>query len=218
MEKSESEVLKGKELTPYGIIFPEGVWIWEAMRLLVQKEVDQGRPAPTKQEAAQRLIYSLLNTLELKLFTIDGFDGEELPVERSYLRSSRAIPDFLRGFVPYDGDYSGARSNGRFIYIDRSQYKNFLADKSIGEKADGSSDPLKKPTYVPPYMQFMQKAVKELDLSADKRMNKSEIIHWLESNWPSDLGGRSKSLIEYMATILRQPEHKKGGNTAWGSD
>ena len=67
-------------------------------------------------------------------------------------------------------------------------------------------------------MQFMQKAVKELDLSADKRMNKSEIIHWLESNWPSDLGGRSKSLIEYMATILRQPEHKKGGNTAWGSD
>ena len=72
--------------------------------------------------------------------------------------------------------------------------------------------------YVPAYIDFMLRAVSALNLSPDRRTNKKAISDWLTKNWPSDLEGKSDRLIEYMATLLRRPEDKKGGNTSWKSD
>lgn len=37
---------------------------------------------------------------------------------------------------------------------------------------------------------------------------------WLKKNWPADLEGKSDRMIKSMATLLRRPQDKKGGNTA----
>lgn len=69
--------------------------------------------------------------------------------------------------------------------------------------------------YIPPYIKFLLGAASALNLSANNRVNKEEIVHWLDENWPVELEGKSDRLINSMATILRRPQDKKGGNTSW---
>jgi hypothetical protein len=64
-------------------------------------------------------------------------------------------------------------------------------------------------------MEFMLKAVTALGLSQEQRTGKSVIVDWLKENWPKDLDGKSDRMVDTMATMLRSPEHKKGGNTSW---
>ena len=61
----------------------------------------------------------------------------------------------------------------------------------------------------------MLKAVSELNASPNERINKKEIKKWLSDNWPKNLDGKSDNLIDSMATLIRRPEDKKGGNTQW---
>jgi hypothetical protein len=70
--------------------------------------------------------------------------------------------------------------------------------------------------YIPPYIEFLLGAIPSLNLSANNRVNKDEVVNWLAENWPDGLEGKSDRLINSMATLLRRPEDKKGGNTSWG--
>jgi hypothetical protein len=69
--------------------------------------------------------------------------------------------------------------------------------------------------YTPAYLEFMLHAAKELNLSPDKRATMSHITKWLNDNWPPNLPGKSENLIGSMATLLRRPKDKLGGNTKW---
>jgi len=73
-----------------------------------------------------------------------------------------------------------------------------------------SADPESLP-YLSPFMLYMMRASRELGLSAEKRLPKKEIVFWLRSNWPPELGNCSRYLIEAMATLLRRPEDMRGG-------
>lgn len=72
--------------------------------------------------------------------------------------------------------------------------------------------------YVPVYLELMFKAAKALNLSADKRANMDDIVGWLNENWPSGLEGKSDRMMKSMATLLRRPQDKKGGNTRWSKE
>jgi hypothetical protein len=68
------------------------------------------------------------------------------------------------------------------------------------------------PPYVPPYLEFMLRASRELGLEPDQRTSKNDIIHGLKRTWPEHLGKPTKAKLEAMATFLRRPEHETGGN------
>jgi hypothetical protein len=217
---SSIETPQLKKINPEGITCPEGMWVKEAALRLAQKEMGDQWRQQSAENISQNLIHFLILTPVLDAFSINSFSGEKLPIDRGYLRSKQAIRHFINGFEPFRSDFHVSKTDGYFIFVDREQFVNYLDDKPIVEpprnEQAANADPPYVSSYIPPYIQFMLTAVSELNLSAEKRINKSEIIYWLESNWPSDLDGKSKSLIEYMATILRKPEQKKGGNTSWG--
>lgn len=61
------------------------------------------------------------------------------------------------------------------------------------------------------YLEFIQQATSELGMSPDKVMPKKNITDWLKNNWPPELGECSERIVETMATIMREPEDRKGG-------
>jgi hypothetical protein len=66
--------------------------------------------------------------------------------------------------------------------------------------------------YVPPYVEFMLRAARELDMKPDSRMPKDQIEEWIRLHWPDDLGKFSASKCQYIATFLREPADEKGGH------
>lgn len=215
MENSDTKKLHGEELVPTGITCPEGIWIREAMRLLANKDIDQGLPAPTKLEMVHRIISILITTPQLGLFTVNSLDGEILPVDRSYLRGRRAMDNFFSGYQPFNNDYSSSGYHGQYIYVDKIQFRDFLEDKPVQGDNCVSQESSVNLDYIPPYVKLMLDAVLALELTSEKRIYKETIVRWLKDNWPDDLDGKSDRMIQSMATMLRSPEHKKGGNTPW---
>lgn len=215
MDKSDSTTSSEKEITPYGVVIPEAIWIWEAMRLFAQKESERGQPVSGKDVIAQHLIYYKLSTPGFSIFTIDGLDGEKLPIGDGFFRSGKAIECFLRGNIPYGNEGFSRGRSGRYLYVDRNQFNDFLEGKPVEEEPSTKVEQRVNTQYFPPYIQFMIQAVNALELTPEKRTSKSVIIDWLRQNWPADLEGKSDRMIESMATMLRRPEDKKGGNTPW---
>tara|TARA_R100000005_G_scaffold96726_1_gene86831 strand:- start:17231 stop:17896 length:666 start_codon:yes stop_codon:yes gene_type:complete len=215
LEDKTSEALKIKRFDPAGITCPEGMWVKEAAVRLVHKEHgEQWRQQPAE-EAIQNLIQVLILTPELEVFSIDSHKGTKSPVNRDFLRSRSAVDYFKKGFKPFIDDFYVSDTDGYFFYLDRKQFENFLAGKPIVNPSEIQISDNVSPSYIPPYMQFMLEAVTALGLSQEKRTGKSVIVDWLRDNWPADLDGKSERMIESMATMLRSPEHKKGGNTSW---
>lgn len=68
------------------------------------------------------------------------------------------------------------------------------------------------PDYLPPYLAFMIRATRELELTEENIPVKKVIEHWLKENWPTELGQPTQNLVGSLATALRPPEAQKGGN------
>ena len=72
------------------------------------------------------------------------------------------------------------------------------------------------PPFLSPYIHFMIRASRELEIHPDNMPIKDNVKEWLIANWPSEFGAldpnRRNDEIEKMATFLRRPEDKKGGN------
>lgn len=213
--KPVSKVPKREEFKPTGITCPEGIWVREASILYLQKENPEGWRQSTTSDAAQSLVHLLLVTPDLEIFSINSYSGDKAPVDRDYLRSRSALQDFLMGFKPFANDFQVSETDGRYYFLNRAQFKNYLKDEPIGASHEALDDQGSLSTYIPPYMQFMLDAVRGLELSPDKRINKEIIINWLNDNWPAELEGKSARLVQTMATFLRRPKDKKGGNTPW---
>ncbi len=213
-EKLPSETKKRKELEPKGITCPEGIWSIQAMILFSDKEKGEDSQSRKMGEISQSFIHFLITAPALEVFTINSYSGEKQPIDRDYLRSKRAINDFIRGLIPF-GDFRANEGDGEYIFVNKDQFENFLADEPLAEDHEPDEAAEAPISYTPAYVKLMLKAVKALNLSPDKRANMDEITDWLDKNWPSDLEGKSQNLIKYMATLLRRPEDKRGGNTAW---
>jgi len=70
--------------------------------------------------------------------------------------------------------------------------------------------PASIPDYVPPFIDLMLRAVRELGITHANQPVKKVIEAWLEDNAPE--GGLSGRDIQAMATFIRLPEKKKGGS------
>jgi hypothetical protein len=215
LDEETSEAPKRKELVPKGITCPEGIWSREAIvRFAIKTKPDEFRKLSIN-DAAQSLMQYLLTTPELEVFTVNSFKGEKRQVKRDFLRGRSAIAYFVKGFKPFSNDFHVSKEDGEFYFLNRAQFENFLVDKPIVNPSAIAQPANATPSYIPPYIQFMLQATNALELSLEKRTGKSVIVYWLKDNWPEDLDGKSDRLIDSMATLLRSPEHKKGGNTSW---
>lgn len=199
-------------LTPKGITCPEGIWIKEAIVLLAEKQGGEGWVDQKIEGASQNLAHLLIVTPAIEVFSIDSFNGLKKPIARDYLRSRTAIKNFDRGFIPFSSDFHVSKTDGDFIFVNLRQFENFLNDEPV-KTASNHDDAL--PQYIPEYLEFMLLGVKTLDLSPGNRANLDDIVEWMDTNWPSTMEGKSKHLIKYMATLMRRPQDKKGGNTAY---
>jgi hypothetical protein len=216
-QKQEIAPSNREPFVPDIVTCPEGIWAIEALCLLEEKKSGNLVNKRKMGEIAQAFAEFLLLNPELEVFTISSYSGRKEKLDRDYLRSKGILTDLLRGFTPSSG-YYGRTENGDYIFVNKNQFENFLADRPfnglpVEEKKTIQARPSSK--YTPPYLAFMLQAVEALKLTPDKRENKEAVIDWLTKNWPADLEGKSSRMIESMATLLRRPEDKKGGNTPW---
>lgn len=209
------------EIKPEKVVCPEGVWIFNTIFSIGQKVYKQQFNDAKGEEIARTVIEHILKTPGLNLFTISSFDGSKAWLNKDKLRSQNGPFYILQGCIPYSkgSRYGQSKIEGQYIFIDRLQYDKFIVGEALIEKpAQQNLEPAHpKPDfeYIPPYLSFMIQATKDLQLSANSRTSKEMIVEWLNKNWPQKLDGKSNRLIESMATLLRRPEDKKGGNTPW---
>jgi hypothetical protein len=75
-----------------------------------------------------------------------------------------------------------------------------------------SSNEISDLAYIPPFLNFMLKTVSALHIDGSERIPLDDIKHWIEENWNDELGKPSGNIISQMATLIRRPEDRKGGN------
>ncbi len=213
MDRNSLEYPRKTKLQQTQVICPDGLWVPQAAIELVQKEQPEKWGKQTQFDAARRLINLLLTTPELEAFSINSYFGSKKPIEQDYLRSKNSIPDFVKGYSRRESEYD--RTASAYFFVNKSQFEDFLADRPIVDTPEIQELDDILPSYIPPYMQFMLEASAVLELSSEKRTDKKVIVNWLEQNWPDGLGEKSGRMIDLMATFLRRPEDKKGGNTPW---
>jgi hypothetical protein len=75
------------------------------------------------------------------------------------------------------------------------------------------NEPLNQlPSFIPAFIAYMLRGVRELGISEGSRRPKDQIEHWLRQNWPEEeWGPPSQKIIETMATLMRPPEDRRGG-------
>lgn len=204
-----------RNLKPIGITCPEGVYSKAAIKLFGYKKFGAFARQKRIDDVLPDFIELLITTPELEIFTIGSYDGKRAEINRDYLRSNSAYKELVKGFIPYMYN-SPSDTHGNYIFINKAQFESILDDKPIVVNSkDDIPDTASSHKYTPPYIEFMLKASKDLNLSHDKKANLEDIISWLNDNWPANLDGKSDVLIKYMATLLRRPEDKKGGNSSW---
>ncbi len=167
-------------------------------------------------DTIEDLLYLLITQPSIEVFSISSFDGAKKAIKRDYLRSRRAAHNFSIGFIPFSDGFRTSKEDGNFIFINKTQFEDIMSDRQIVSHSVNSVDKnMLSDKYIPPYIEFILQASDALEMSSEKRLNINIIKHWLRDNWPSELDGKSDRSIQSMATLLRRPEDKKGGNTSW---
>ena len=69
-----------------------------------------------------------------------------------------------------------------------------------------------------PYVRLLLAATNAGMFKGNNRVEKKVIEHWLQQNWPPELGQSSPTKIATLATYLRRPEDEKGGLRGKGPD
>lgn len=212
----ENLSIMSDELKPKNICCPEGIWSFGAARMLAYKEHGEHRDKQIAFDLSRRLIEILLTNPDIEVFTIDSFSGNKQPLKKDFLRSGKAAKHLTLGVIPYVDDVRyDEQKDGKFIFINRTHFQNFIIGNPILENTVPNQAKPLSISYIPPYIEFMLRAVAELKLTANQRVNKDLIKEWVDKNWPAELDGKSDRLMESMVTLLRRPEDKKGGNTSW---
>ncbi len=68
-----------------------------------------------------------------------------------------------------------------------------------------------RPEHTQPYLAFMIRAAREMNMEPGTRIPKKNIEDWLRGNWPDQLGESTERKIKLMATFLRYPADEQGG-------
>lgn len=163
-----------------------------------------------------------LNQGKVNAFNIET-DGSKNDISQNTWLSSDAI-QILNSGKTCNKEEGAFRANENYVYLDKIQFMDVL-QKEITEYPKDKinlspekivcTDQIIEDFYIPEYLKLMLAGVQALGLSQDKRADIDTIKDWLNENWPNNLEGKSDRLIKYMATLMRRPEDKKGGNQPW---
>jgi hypothetical protein len=69
-----------------------------------------------------------------------------------------------------------------------------------------------------PYIRLLLAATNAGLFKGNARVEKKVIEHWLQQNWPPELGNSTPTKVSTLATYLRRPEDEKGGLRGKGPD
>jgi hypothetical protein len=210
LQKEVTECPKDKiNLSPEKIVCTDGVWTVEAVLRYSQK--NRTGENLKMSEVTKNFIRFLLETPEIYVFVINSFDGKKHPFDRNLLSSKNAVKYILHGIIPIN--HYSKDDDGDYIFIDKQQFEDYMADLPITPYQE--TPQIIEDFYIPEYLKLMLTGVQALGLSQDKRADIDIIKDWLDKNWPDGLEGKSDRLIQYMTTLMRRPEDKKGGNRPW---
>ncbi len=203
------------EKKPRKVICPEGIWIPNLLFEIGEKLFAESFESMKAGKIADVVSINLLMEPELEIFTISSYNGSKDKFNRSLLRGDKRFNYIAYGYIPFGSQFSfddDEELSGEYIFINKKQIETLLSGKKFQKEVIINSNKASEEKYIPPYMALMLRAVEALKLTPDSRANKDLITEWLDTNWPVDLDGKSDRLIESMATLIRRPEDKKGGN------
>jgi hypothetical protein len=188
---------KGKEIRPL-----------RGLDQRINKSVDKIREA---------LSSGLMNSF------VKNHDGRFTPVPHFFWNTREAEDVLWEDTVARVSTSTSGVAEGRIV-VKKSEVVAFCSDGHEGlntlhmqpEKGTGSQSRIgvslsPELEYMPAYLEFMLRCAKDMGLTPDERRPKEEIKHWLESNWPGNLPPPSGQKLGYMATLLRDPSHERGG-------
>ena len=124
-----------KTLKPDGITCPEGIWVREATVLLNEKLFGEEAGQQRVGEGIRRLIEVLVTNPDIEVFTISSYGGRKEPIDPDYLRGRQPTKDFIRGFIPYSDGFHTNNEEGRFLFVNKEHFENYLTDKPIDEES-----------------------------------------------------------------------------------
>lgn len=96
-------------------------------------------------------------------------------------------------------------------------YQSFPINGPVLLKKDFLASGRIKPAYLLPdfarfpYIKFLLEAASSNLFDGNQRVEKKLIEHWLDQNWPKELGIPTRTKIATLATYLRRPADEKGG-------
>jgi len=121
--------LQNKELMPKGITCPEGMWLIQAALFYGKKEKGCDTNDKKIWQIIEEFVHFLVITPELKIFTINSFDGRESVIKREYMRGSQFKADLMRELQSCLAKSENIYSSDVFHFVSRGQFENYLADK-----------------------------------------------------------------------------------------
>jgi hypothetical protein len=90
-----------------------------------------------------------------------------------------------------------------YIFIERVSLNQFLLSQPFAQKPSGLD------FHLSPYMQTMATVARKLEITPLNQPKKAEIIAELKMAW-TGAERLGENLLEYMATILREPDSQLG--------
>jgi len=116
--------------------------------------------------------------------------------------------------------FSTARSNGREytdILLVVDDCVTHLADEVAAHQRDTTADNeavSQQTDYSTPYIDLMWQAIDHFKISSENQPIKDTLVEWFRSQ---EIGGQkvSRATAEYLASFVRLPESRLGGNRPW---
>ncbi|MBN8827955.1 MAG: hypothetical protein J0H68_04545 [Sphingobacteriia bacterium] len=169
-----------------------------------------------------QLMLEWIHCSTLRIFLLNNLYGQILELPQKYWLSNRSRFDvgISKASIPDTNLKSKVIDYGTLIikrielenileFIDMSEKNDLQINKKVNER-DEIFEYAKK-VYISPYIYAQLKAARDMQITDNNQPVKEMIISQLRQEHP-DESLYSNNLIGNMATLLRTPEAKKGGN------
>ena len=143
LDSKENVLLKPETelFYPKGIICPEGIWAFQAALLLSKKDRSETNDNPKKvEEVVENFLCFLIDMPQLEVFTIDCDSGEKTSLDRTYLRGRSIRKELYKDILSPESPEDYAK--GRHIFVNKSQFFNFMNGKVISGSTEIEEKPL----------------------------------------------------------------------------
>jgi len=130
-------------------------------------------------------------------------------VDTDFWRTAAVVKSYL--------GFSTARSNGREytdILLVVDDCVAHLADEVAAHSTADNEAVSQQTDYSTPYIDLMWQAIDHFQISSENQPIKDTLVEWFRAQ---EIGGQkvSRATAEYLASFVRLPESRLGGNRPW---